>query len=81
MRFGTQPAFSSDLQHHNKEKVEICHSLELFKQCQRQESQGGVLVAVDRIVLATDRERETSTMETCISTLTCSSMHQHANRC
>lgn len=45
---------SSDLQHHHEEEVEIGHSLELFKQCHGQESQGGVLVAADNIVLATD---------------------------
>lgn len=48
---------SSDLQHHHEEEVEIGHSLELFKQCQGQESQGGELVAAHQIVLATDMRR------------------------
>lgn len=42
-----------DLQHHHEEKVQVGHSMELFKQCHGQESQGGVLVAAHNIVLET----------------------------
>lgn len=50
---------SSDLQHHHEEKVEVGHSLELFKQCHGQENQEGVLVAAHQIVLATVKKRNT----------------------
>lgn len=52
----------SDLQHDHKEKVDIGHSVELFKQRHGQESQKGVLVAAHQIVLATEKKMNTESV-------------------